>query len=60
MGALEMHGLVLGRLSMRCEGNIKMDLKEKDFEKGRWMELALECVQWLAVVFKLWVLLPEN
>jgi hypothetical protein len=41
----------------------KMDLGEMGCEDGRWMELAQDRVQWLALalaVLNLRVLLPEN
>jgi hypothetical protein len=31
-------------------GTVLMDLKEIVYEKGRWMELAQDCVQWRALV----------
>jgi hypothetical protein len=41
----------------------KMDLREIGHEDGRWMKLALDCVQWEALVWALlsfWVLVPES
>ena len=41
----------------------KIDLIYIDYEDGRWMELAQDCVQWWALVLavlNLCVLLPES
>lgn len=40
-----------------------MDYREIGSEDGRWTELAVECVQWQALVWavlSLWFLLPDS
>jgi hypothetical protein len=39
----------LRRLRRKCEGNIKMDVRDMGCENGRWMELAEDHVQWQAL-----------
>jgi hypothetical protein len=40
----------LGRLRHRWEDNIKMDLREKGIDRGNWIWLAQDRVQWQAFV----------
>jgi hypothetical protein len=40
----------LGRLRRRWEDNIKMDLRETEFDGTNWIRLAQDRVQWLTFV----------
>ena len=45
MGKPEGKGL-LGRPRLRWEDNIKMNLREVDFDAGEWIDLPIGRVQW--------------
>jgi hypothetical protein len=40
----------LGRPRHRWEGNIKMDFRETEIAEANWIQLALDRVQWRALV----------
>jgi hypothetical protein len=42
--------MALGRLRIKWEDNIHMDLDEIDSMDGRWLELTQDHVQWCALV----------
>lgn len=44
----------LVRLS-RWEDNIKMDIREVGCERGKWMELAQDCVWWRTLMCRCWI-----